>query len=138
MNQPIFISYSSKDADVVDKLRKALQLNGQLPWLDSRQLVDGDNLIERIDESIDCARHFLVVVSIDSLGSDWVQREIATALRAAKHRTDGFKVIPVVLPGIGKNLLKLLLPDEFKAIFIKDTTTGLDDAMQELFVALGL
>jgi hypothetical protein len=77
MGQHLFISHSSK------KLREILELHGALPWVDSRQLTGGDNLNATLESSIRTARHVLVVMSIDALGSEWVQREVRIALQEA-------------------------------------------------------
>jgi tetratricopeptide (TPR) repeat protein len=133
----IFISHSTRDDDTVKKLREMLELHGRLPWVDSRELTGGDDLKERIEKSIRAARHFIVVVSIEALGSEWVQREVRIALDEAQHRTDGFKIIPVVLPGVGKGLLRLMFPGDPLFIFVEDIPTGLSEALPAIFDALG-
>ncbi|MBI2877557.1 MAG: toll/interleukin-1 receptor domain-containing protein [Candidatus Tectomicrobia bacterium] len=135
--QHIFISHSSKDDETVKKLRATLELHGTLTWVDSRELTGGDDLNAKIESSIRTARHFLVVISIDALSSEWVQREVGIALKEAQQRTDGYKVISVVLPGVKARILKLLFPSEPLHIFVDDTPTGLDEAMPKIFAALG-
>ncbi len=137
MHRHIFISHSTKNDDTVKKLREILELHGTLAWVDSRELTGGDDLEKRIETSIRTARHFLVLVSIDALGSEWVQREVALALDEKEKRTDGYKVISVVLPGVQPGHLKLLFPVEPVHIFIKDSPTGLSEAMPQIFTALG-
>ena len=133
MDQHIFISHSSKNDDTVKKLREILELHGELPWVDSRELTGGDDLKANIERSIRTARHFLVVISIDALSSEWVQREVGIALEEAQQRTDGYKVISVVLPGVQAGILKLLFPVEPVHIFIEDTPTGLSEAIPKIF-----
>ncbi|MEL7353969.1 MAG: CHAT domain-containing protein, partial [Cyanobacteria bacterium J06560_5] len=137
MSQHIFISHTSKNDDVVKKLREMLELHGQLPWVDSRELTGGDELAATLENSIHTARHFLVVLSIDVLASKWVKREIRIALETAKQRTDGYKVIPVILPGIDPAYFEDLFPNEPIYISIADTPTGMDEALPKIFAALG-
>jgi len=137
VDRHIFISHSSKNDDIVKKLRETIELHGNLTWVDSRELSGGDDLNATIENNIRTARHFLVVVSIEALGSEWVQREVQIALEEAKQRTDGYKVISVVLPGVNPGLLKLLFPREPVHIFVADTPTGLSDVMPRIFAALG-
>lgn len=137
MNRHIFISHSSKDDDTVKKLREALQLHGRYVWVDSRELRGGDHLAETIENSIRSAGHFLALISLEALGSEWVQREVGIALEEAARRDDGYKVISLVLPGVQPGHLKLLFPREPLHIFVKDGPTGLDEAMPALFAALG-
>jgi hypothetical protein len=138
MDPHIFISHSTKDDDTVKKLREVLELHGQLPWVDSRQLAAGDDLEARIESSVRAAHHFLVVISIDALSSEWVQREVGIALQEVQQRTDGYKVISVVLSGVQAGILKLLFPGEPLHIFVDDTPTGLSEAMPKIFAALGM
>ena len=42
MDRHIFISHTTKDDDIVKKLREILELHGELPWVDSRELPGGD------------------------------------------------------------------------------------------------
>jgi tetratricopeptide (TPR) repeat protein len=136
MGQHLFISHSSKDDHIVKTLRDILELHGQLPWVDSRQLTGGDDLNATLESSIRTARHFLVVISIDALSSAWVQREVRLAQEVAPQRTDGYKVISLVLPGVQPGLLNLLFPREPVHIFVANTPTGLIEAMPKLFAAL--
>lgn len=137
MTQPIFISYSRENDDIVTKLRETLALHGQIPWVDSHQMTGGDKLTDTIKHAIADASHFLVVVSLETLSSEWVPQEIAIALKHAS-KINKPKVIPVVLPGIKQAHLKLLGLDKLVHIAVADATTGLDDAMSEIFAALGL
>lgn len=137
MDQHIFVSHSTANDDVVRKLRKTLELHGQLPWVDSRQLTGGDDLSATIENSIRTARHFLVILSIEALSSAWVQREVHIAQEEAQQRTDGYKVISVVLPGVQAGLLTLLFLSEPVQIVVDDTPTGLSEALPKIFAALG-
>ena len=74
MGQHIFISHSSRNDAFVKKLRETLEVFGEFPWVDSRELTGGDELEAKIEKSIRSACHFLVVISIDALGSEWVQK----------------------------------------------------------------
>ncbi|MEZ4709400.1 MAG: tetratricopeptide repeat protein [Caldilineaceae bacterium] len=138
MDQHIFISHSSQNDDVVKKLRETLELHGQLPWVDSRELTGGDALEATLEQSVRSARHFLVLISIDALSSEWVQREVRWALDEAQRRSDGYKVISVVLPTVQPGLLKLLFPTEPLHIFVADAPTGWSEAMPKIFAALGM
>ncbi|WKZ39900.1 MAG: tetratricopeptide repeat protein [Anaerolineales bacterium] len=133
----IFISHSSKNDVFVKKLRETLELFGELPWVDSRELTGGDELEATIEKEVRSARYFLVVISIDALSSEWVQKEVRWAQDEAQKRSDGYKIIPVVLPGVQMGILKLLFPKEPVYIVIEDKPTGFSDAMPKIFAALG-
>ncbi|MBT3389954.1 MAG: tetratricopeptide repeat protein [Chloroflexi bacterium] len=132
----IFISHSSKNDAFVKKLRETLELFDELPWVDSRELTGGDELETTIEKKVRSARQFLVVISIDALNSEWVQKEVKMALDEAEKRTDGYKIISVVLPGVQAGILKLLFPKEPVHIFVEDKPTGVSEAMPKIFAAL--
>ncbi|WP_339136596.1 MAG: TIR domain-containing protein [Candidatus Electrothrix sp. GW3-4] len=138
MSDHIFLSHSSKDDNLVKQLRQLLELHGQIPWVDSRELTGGDDLKARIEESIRTARHFLVVISLDALDSEWVERELEIALDEAEQRKDGYKVIPVVLPGTPMRIFKRSFPGDPLYIEVADAPNGLSEALPAIFAALGL
>jgi tetratricopeptide (TPR) repeat protein len=135
----IFISHTSRNDDVVKRLRDLLEAHGQETWVDSRQLTGGDALSPTIEAAIRGAKQFLVVLSIEALSSTWVQREVKLALDvAAQRRAEGYKVISVVLPGVEPGILKLLFPEEPIHIFVEEGPTGLNEAIPSIAAALGL
>ena len=137
MAEHLFISHSSKNDDIVRKLRQILEIHEKLIWVDSRELTGGDDLREKIEKSIRTARHFLVVVSMDALDSEWVSDELDIAQETVQERTDGYKVISVVLPGTRRNILKRYFPREPIHIFVEESPTGLNEAIPKIFAAIG-
>lgn len=133
----IFISHSSKNDGFVKKLRQTLELFGELSWVDSRELRGGDRLNSVIQENIRNAKYILIVVSLDALNSEWVQDELAFALKEEKKRSDGFKVISVILPGVQLGILRGFFPKDFLHIFLEDKLTGFSEAMPKISAALG-
>ena len=73
----LFISHSSKDDDFVRELRQALADLGQGVWIDSREPRGGDRLWPEIQKAIEDASAYAVLLSPDSLQSEWVGDELA-------------------------------------------------------------
>lgn len=138
MGNHIFISHSTKNDPVVQQLGQMLELHGQLPWVDSREMTGGDDLETTIEASIRTARYFLVVVSIEALSSGWVQRELGIAQATAQQRTDGYKVVSVVLPETPLGLLKPFFPGDPLHIVVGSGPNGLAAAIPQIAAALGL
>ncbi len=138
MTQHIFISHSTKDDSIVKKLREILEAHNIQTWVDSRQLSAGKQLAPEIEKAIDEARHFMVIISPAVVNKPrWVRRELNHAQQAAEARHDGYKVIPVLLPGVTFATLELFFDEEITAIQIKEGPTGFSEAMPQLFTALG-
>jgi tetratricopeptide (TPR) repeat protein len=130
----VFISHSSKDDAFVRKLRQALEDLGIEVWADSERLSGGDLLTSRIQRSIENVDHFLVVVSLNALNSEWVPREIKHAQSVQK---DGYKIIPIMLPGIEIAAMRLLFPNEPVAIRIGEGPAAVTEALPQILDALG-
>jgi uncharacterized protein YjbI with pentapeptide repeats len=85
LNDPLqyyscFISYSSKDQDFADRLYTDLQNKGVRCWFAPEDLKIGEKIRIRIDESIRFHDKLLLVLSKQSIASDWVEQEVETAL----------------------------------------------------------
>lgn len=87
---PVFLSYSHKDRDFVDKLAKRLETASVAVWYD-RNLVPGRPWSEELEEHIREARAVVVVLSPSSANSDYVRKEILCA------QDSGKRIIPVML-----------------------------------------
>lgn len=75
-----FISYSSKNQPFADRLYADLQNKGVRCWLASEDLKIGEKIRIGIDESIRFHDKLLLVLSKQSVTSDWVEQEVETAL----------------------------------------------------------
>ena len=74
----IFISYSHKDTDYVEKLEKKLIDEGFNVWVDHR--IDyGSRWTKEIEKAIDTCDAYIVVMSETAKESQWVQREVIHA-----------------------------------------------------------
>ena len=80
-----FISYSTKDQPFADRLHADLQARGVRCWLASEDLKIGDRFRSRIDESIRGHDKLLIVLSKDSIGSRWVEKEVETAFERERR-----------------------------------------------------
>lgn len=77
---PIFISYSQKDKKFVDNLAENLVLARHNVWMDRWELAVGDSLTEKIQGALTSADAILVVLSNNSVESNWCKRELNAAL----------------------------------------------------------
>jgi hypothetical protein len=75
-----FISYSSGDEDFAERLYNDLQGKGVRCWFAPEDLRIGDRIRVGIDESIRKHDKLLLVLSRHSVESDWIEKEVETAL----------------------------------------------------------
>lgn len=81
MKRPsLFLSHSSRDKFFVRELAARLEQAGAKVWLDEAEINVGDSLTQKIGEAIDRTDFVAAVLSHNSVGSEWVQRELRVAL----------------------------------------------------------
>ncbi|MEU7693588.1 toll/interleukin-1 receptor domain-containing protein [Microbispora hainanensis] len=73
---PIFISYSRRDSDFVDRLANQLVQHKVNIWLDRWEIHVGDSLMSRVQDAISGASALLVILSRSSVESAWCEKEI--------------------------------------------------------------
>jgi uncharacterized protein YjbI with pentapeptide repeats len=86
LNQPIqfyscFISYSSEDQEFADRLHADLQNKGVRCWFAPHDIAAGKKIHEQIDEAIRMYDRLLLILSENSINSEWVNTEISKARR---------------------------------------------------------
>ena len=87
----IFISYSRKDIGFARKLAGDLEKAGYEVWWDLTDLRGGDDWPRVIPKAIESSQYVVVVLSPNSIVSDWVEKEYTQALSLRK------KIIPIML-----------------------------------------
>ncbi len=80
-----FISYSSKDQKLAERLYGDLQSKGVRCWFAPEDLKIGAKIRSSIDESIHLYDKLLLVLSQHSVASQWVEQEVETALEKERR-----------------------------------------------------
>jgi len=98
LNQPIqmyscFISYSSKDHEFAERLLADLQNKGVRCWFAPHDLPIGAKTWDTIDEAIRLRDKLLLILSENSIASDWVEDEVNKAFAEERERKQ-----PVLFP----------------------------------------
>lgn len=88
--QKIFISYSRKDIDFAKKLAGDLEKSNYDVWWDITDLRGGDDWVRSLPAAIESSQFFIIVLTPNSIKSEWVQKEYTQALTLRK------KIIPIM------------------------------------------
>jgi len=103
-NKMIFLSYTVKDKDAVENLKKAIEgINNVTCWYDNREIVPGDDFKTEIAKNIKSADLFIPLISTNSLmhKDGYVQLEWFTADNVNTFRkidgNTGKYLMPVVI-----------------------------------------
>lgn len=122
----IFLSHSSKDAAVVDRICHRLLEKNVSVWRDIWRLRPGEVVAEEIAEQVRRAGHFCILVSGDAMRSDWVRAELRYALELKRG---GF-IIPLRLD-------ETELPPELRDIKWIDLRKNVDEGIDRLLDVVG-
>ncbi len=74
----VFLSYSSRDRDVVRDVAERLRKDGLRVWFDQWVLRPGDSIPAKIEEGLERSRVLVLCMSANAFGSDWARLESGT------------------------------------------------------------
>jgi hypothetical protein len=86
-----FISYSTQDQEFAARLHADLQDNGVRCWFAPHDIQAGKKIHEQIDEAIRRYERLLLILSPNSMNSEWVKTEIRKARK--RERTEKKRVL---------------------------------------------
>lgn len=81
-----FISYSSRDQKFAERLYADLQSKGVRCWYAPHDLKIGEKIRVGIDESIRVHDKLLLILSKNSIESEWVEKEVETAMEKERRQ----------------------------------------------------
>ena len=142
-----FISYSAIDAKFVDKLRDRLLAEGINVWMDRHDMVAG-TIQDQVWRAIQFHHLVILILSKDSVKSDWVESDLETA--RDKEKAEGRAVLcPVALddawkakigakddPGDSNRQLWRTLKEKLVVDFPPGERKAFDDSFQKLLRGL--
>ena len=96
----VFISYSTVDLASAETVRNVLESNGLSCWMAPRDIPGGSNYTREIPIAIRNCKVFVLILSKNAQGSQWVLKELDSAVNCGK----------VILPFM---LEDCILNDEF-------------------------
>lgn len=118
-----FISYSRKDNTFAHRLAADLRAEGHTVWMDVSTLRAGQDWADEIDRAVRACDALILVVSPDSMKSEWVSKETILAMNLKKS------VVPVMCR-------QTTLPVHLIDIQYIDFQNSYDEALQQLHQAL--
>lgn len=92
----VFLSYSSTNKEVAERVATALKAAGLPIWFDEWNIAKGLDFQEQLEKAIHTARAAVFLLGSGG-GGRWAQAELRACLVESRDR--GFPIIPVMLPG---------------------------------------
>lgn len=132
----IFLSYARKDKDAVGLLYDKLKAEGHEPWIDSKDILPGEDFKRAIEKAIRESDLFLACLSSNSVDRrGFIQRELKQGLDIWKERLESdIYIIPVRLEDCKgpESLAALHWVDLFEKDGWAMLLSAIDSALQRL------
>lgn len=128
----VFLAHSSSDKFFVRRLAEELRKSGVKIWIDEAEIKVGDSLTQKIGQAISETDYFGVVLSFNSISSEWVQKELQIALQ--KEIEEGRVIIlPILMEPVE---IPLFLRDKLYADFT--TPDKFEQSVKKIVESLGI
>lgn len=121
----VYISYSHDDRGFVENLAEDLIRRRILVWWDEWEIGVGDSLIAKIESGISSSSYLAIVLSPNSVSSQWVREELNAGLIRQLRERRVF-VLPILIEDCE---IPVFLQDKRYADFREDYTSGLVDLL---------
>jgi WD40 repeat protein len=86
----VFLSYSRRDSEFVDRLSAALDVRGKQVWLDTGSIADAEVFPQAIRTAIETSDAFLFVITPEAVSSAYCEQEVTYAGELGK------RIVPVL------------------------------------------
>ena len=125
----LFVSYSRRDQQFAMKLTVDLENSGAEVWIDQLKIPAGDFFETRIVDAIRKSNFVVVLLSNNSIRSDWVRQEVLTSKTVEK---ESGRIL--LLPG---KIDDCSVPSWISDKSFVDFTLSYDAALRQLVLAVG-
>ena len=134
---PLFICHARPDAAFAQDLAVALETCRLSVWRDTRNLRGDDRLAPEVRWAIEQARQIIVVLGLNTGEAAWMRREIEFAQEIERRGANGYRIIPLLLPGLDHAALGAWFTPPPRTLPLQLTADGLGAALPMLLATLG-
>lgn len=125
----LFVSYSVRDKEFVQKLVADLVAAGLHVWINMWEITVGDSIVDKINHGISASDYLVAVISKNSVRSKWVSEELnAATVRKIEQDRRAF-ILPVLIE-------RVELPPLLAHLKYADFRDHYDVGFQSLLAAL--
>ena len=127
----VFLSHSNQDRDFADELANEMRRHNVPVWYSQTNITGGQQWHDEIGLALRRCDWFVIVLSPQSIDSDWVKSELLYAFR---HNVLRKRIVPILYQDCDPEDLSWKLP-EFQIIDFRNSKT---DGYSDLFRVWGL
>lgn len=95
-NGGVFLSHSSKDKEIAEKVARGIQALGKDVWYSDWSLNAGESIVEKVGYALKEKDTLVILLSKSSVVSSWVKRELNSSLMAQLSGRN-IRIIPVLI-----------------------------------------
>lgn len=125
----VFISYSHKDSDFVNRLAKDLDREGLAVWIDKRAIDVGESIPASIEKAIASCDFLVAVLTPSALDSRWFREELDAA-HVKELESHGTVILPVLKEDCS-------IPGLLRSKKYADFRGGYRDGLKDLVASIG-
>ncbi|MGI8502751.1 MAG: GUN4 domain-containing protein [Hassallia sp.] len=131
-NFDVFLAHNSQDKPQIIEIARHLKQKGLNPWLDKEQIFAGDNIQKVVFQGISQSKVGAFFISQNGLGTFQEHLELGAIIQffLKKNKAQGFRVIPVLLPGINDIPEDLFYLNQWAWIKFKNSND--EEALEDL------
>lgn len=119
---PIFISYNHQDKEFAHSLARNLVAGRHSIWIDTWEINAGESLIDKIQNALGGADAILVILSQNSIASEWCRKDLNSGL-VRELEEKKVLLIPCVIDGCD---IPLFLKEKLYVDFRSDPDNAFD------------
>lgn len=127
----VFLSHSSADREIADRLVQALRRHHVPVWYSPTEIVGAQQWHDEIGAALGRADWFVALLTRASVESMWVKRELLFALRQRRYDNH---IVPVLVEPCDLARLSWVLP----SLQIVDLQPGFDEGCRQLLRLWGI
>lgn len=90
----IFISYSSKDKFIAEKIYSLLSKNGYEVWWDVNEVLVGHDITDKVYEGLMTSKFLIIILTHNSVKSKWVAQEL-NYVKTKEIEKGGVSILPL-------------------------------------------
>jgi hypothetical protein len=115
----VFVSYCPADKQVADELLRRLDKTNARILVDSREMLVGDSIVQRINEFVEKSDFIVLIISSNWSQSEWAKQELKIVLSSQK------RILPLVVD-------RDALPEQLHGIKFADLRANSDVALDQI------
>ncbi len=133
MEKDVFISFSSKDTSIANKVKEILEKNGIEVWISYEAINGGNDYSIEIPLALKSCEYFLLILSSNSCESVNVAKELSLANTIINRHTGRMRrVLPLMVEECNYEKLEYYLTN----IQVISTISSFDETMKKILVIL--